>query len=292
MEIQPQPQIFDVDESNFEELVLQGSQERVIVVDFWAPWCEPCKTLGPMIEEVVTSLGPGIALAKVNVDENQQLAQAFRVQSIPSVKIVHEGKLAQEFTGALPKDQIEAILRPLVPDAPTGDTPISEQAQQRAAMGDLDGAAALYKKLLEETPNDGEALLGLARISLQQNNIDAVHEFVNLIELGTPEYHQAQALLAQIDFAQKCHLAGGKAACAQKALADPRDLEAQHQLACCHAAEGQFEEALQTWLAIVERKPDFQDGAAKESMVAVFHLLGRDNELVTSYQRRLYQAMY
>ena len=132
----------------------------------------------------------------------------------------------------------------------------------------------------------------MARISLEQNHIDAVHEFVNLIELGTPEYHQAQALLAQIEFAQKCHLAGGKAACAQKVLANPRDLEAQYQLACCHAAEGQFEEALQTWLAIVERKPDFQDGAAKDSMVAVFHLLGRDNELVTSYQRRLYQAMY
>ncbi|MFT5087131.1 MAG: putative thioredoxin [Candidatus Latescibacterota bacterium] len=292
MDIQPQPQIFDVDESNFEELVLRGSQERVIVVDFWAPWCEPCKTLGPIIEEVVTELGPGIALAKVNIDENPQLATAFRVQSIPSVKVVHEGKLAQEFTGALPKGQIDSILRPLVPDAPKGEANFSEQAQQRAAMGDLDGAAILYKKVIEETPSDGEALLGLARISLQQNNIDAVHEFVNLVEIGTPEYQQAQALLSQIEFAQKCHLAGGKAACAQNVLATPEDLEAQYQLACCQAAEGQFEEALATWFNVVEKKPNFQDGAAKDAMVAVFHLLGRDNELVTSYQRRLYQAMH
>ena len=111
MEIQPQPQVFDVDETNFEELVLKGSSERVIVADFWAPWCGPCKTLGPVLEEVVSELGPGIALAKINVDDNQQLAAAFKVQGIPAVKIVKDGQLAQEFTGALPKDQIDAILQ-------------------------------------------------------------------------------------------------------------------------------------------------------------------------------------
>jgi putative thioredoxin len=292
MEIQPQLQIFDVDESNFEELVLQGSQERLIVVDFWAPWCEPCKTLGPVLEEVVTSLGPGIALAKINIDENQQLAAAFHVQSIPAVKILQQGQLAQEFTGALPKEQIEAILRPLVPGAPEPEMNLAEQAAQRVTSGDLDGGAKLYKKVLEETPNDGAALFALARISLAQNNIDAVHEYVNLIEVGTPEYQQAQALLAQIEFSQKCHAAGGKASCAQQLLSAPDDLEARYQLACCHAAEGQFEEALQEWLRSVEKNPNFQDGAAKDAMVAIFHLLGRNNELVTTYQRRLYQSLY
>ena len=147
-----------------------------------------CKTLGPIIEEVVTSLGPGIALAKVNVDENQQLAMAFRVQGIPAVKIIHQGKLVQEFTGAVPTEQIEAILRPLVPSAPEPDIEPAEQAAQRAAMGDLDGAAMIYKSILEEKPDDGDALLGLARIGLKRGHIDGVHEFVNLIEQGTPQY--------------------------------------------------------------------------------------------------------
>ena len=188
MEIQPQPQIFDVDEQNFEELVIQGSQERVIVVDFWAPWCGPCKTLGPILEDVVAALGPGVALAKINVDENQQLATAFRVQGIPAVKIVKDGQLAQEFTGALPREQIEAILRPLVSDALIPEAQVIDQADDLAATGDLDAAARQYENVLEENPTDGPALLGLAKIHLQQGRFETVQELVNLVEADTPEY--------------------------------------------------------------------------------------------------------
>ena len=291
MEIQPQPQIFDVDEQNFEELVLKGSQERVVVVDFWAPWCEPCKVLGPVLEEVVTELGDGIALAKVNVDDNQQLAMAFRVQGIPAVKIVADGQLAQEFTGALPKEQIEAILRPLVPDAPLPEAEVMAfEAEDLAASGDLGGAARQYEKVLEENPNDGPALLGLAKIHLKQGNVETVQELVNLIEQGTPEHPQGQALLTQIDFARQCQQAGGRAACAQKMLADPSDRDARYHFACCAATEGDYEAALQEWLQMIEHKPG--DEEAKQAMVAVFHLLGREDQLVTDYQRKLYQTLH
>ena len=291
MEIQPQAQVLDVDEQNFEELVLQGSQERVIVVDFWAPWCEPCKTLGPILEEVVAELGPGIALAKVNVDENQQLAMAFRVQGIPAVKIVIDGQLAQEFTGALPKDQIDAILRPLISDAPIPEAEqAAYEAEDLATSGDLAGAARQYEKVLEENPTDGPALLGLAKIHLMQGNVETVQELVNLIEQATPEYQQAQALLSQIEFAQKCQRAGGRATCAQQMLSDPNDQEARYHFACCAASESDYETALQEWLQIIEKKPG--DEQAKEAMVAVFHLLGREDQLVTDYQRKLYQTLY
>ena len=95
-----------------------GFSQQLVVVDFWAPWCEPCKVLGPVLEEVVVALGPSVVLAKVNVDDNQDLATAFRVQGIPAVKIVRNGQLVDEFTGALPKQEIEATLRRHVPDAP------------------------------------------------------------------------------------------------------------------------------------------------------------------------------
>lgn len=290
MEIQPRPQIFDVDEQNFEEQVLQGSLERVIVVDFWAPWCGPCKTLGPILEDVVTALGPGVALAKVNVDENQQLAMAFRVQGIPAVKIVKNGQLAQEFTGALPKEQIEAILRPLVSDAPIPEAQATDQADDLAALGDLDGAARQYENVLAEKPTDGPALLGLAKIHLEQGRFETVQELVNLVETDAPEYPQGQALLAQIDFAHQCQQAGGRAACAQRILAHPDDPEARHLFACCAASEGDYEAALQEWLHIVGKRSNGDQ--AKDAMVAVFHLLGRDNPLVASYQRKLYQTLY
>ena len=136
--MQVKSQIFDVDASNFEQEVLAGSSERVIVVDFWAPWCGPCKTLGPMLEEVVTSLGAGIALAKVNVDENQDLATAFRVQGIPAVKIVKDGQLVDEFTGALPKAQVEEMLKKHVPEAPPTEAEEADDlaSQARGSAGD------------------------------------------------------------------------------------------------------------------------------------------------------------
>jgi len=291
--MEAKPQIFDVDRNNFEDEVLKGSQERLIVVDFWAPWCEPCRTLGPILEELVAELGPGVALAKVNVDENQELAMAFRVQGIPAVKIVKDGQLAQEFTGVLPKEQIEEILRPLVP-AVEGEEEedLHEQADQLAILGDLDGAARLYEEILEEKPEEGSAILGLAKIRLQQGDFDALQELVNLIEEGSPEYQQARALLSQIEFVKVCIECGGRAVCAQKMLADPDDLDARYSFACCAAAEGEYETALKEWLVVIERQSNFRDGAAKDAMVAVFHLLGRENELVGEYQRRLYQALY
>tara|TARA_B100000902_G_scaffold368919_1_gene392681 strand:+ start:2172 stop:3053 length:882 start_codon:yes stop_codon:yes gene_type:complete len=292
MELDPKTdQIFDVDESNFEELVIKESENRVVVVDFWAPWCGPCKTLGPDIEAAVRGLGSGIALAKVNVDENQQLAAMFRVQSIPAVKILHQGKLVQEFTGALPKDQIDELLRPLLPDAPEPDVSPIDEATQRASMGDLDGASEIFKNILEEKPNDGDALIGLARLALQQGDIEAVHEYVNLVELGTPQHNQAHAILAQLEFGQKCHEAGGRNNCAERVSSDPSDPEGHYLLACCQAAEGQFEEALEIWLDLVTKDPGTSDEAAKKAMISVFHLLGRENKMVKDFQRRLYQAL-
>ena len=117
-----------------------------------------------------------------------------------------------------------------------------------------------------------------------------MQELVNLIEQVAPEYQQAQALLSQIEFAQKCHQAGGRASCAQQMLADPADQEARYNFACCAAIENDYETALHEWLQIIEKKPGHEK--AKEAMVAVFHLLGREDELVTSYQRKLYQALH
>jgi putative thioredoxin len=294
--MQVKSQIFDVDSTNFEQEVLAGSSERVIVVDFWAPWCGPCKTLGPMLEEVVTSLGAGIALAKVNVDENQDLATAFRVQGIPAVKIVKDGQLVDEFTGALPKAQVEEMLKMHVPDAPPTEAEeaddLASQARVLLEMGDLARAGEAYRQLLGADEANGAALVGLARISLLEGRFDDVAELAGKIEQGTAEYDQGQALLTHLELHRQCAEAGGRQACETKLESDGEDTDAHFNLGCCAAVEGDYETALREWFEIVERNSSYREGAAKDAMVSVFHLLGRNHPVVGDYPQRLYRTLY
>jgi len=291
-----QAQIFEVDAANFEELVIKGSMDRVVVVDFWAPWCGPCKTLGPILEEAVTALGPAAALAKVNVDDNQDLAMAFRVQGIPAVKVLKDGQLVDEFTGALPREQVDALLRKHVPSAPPTDAEITDdaltQARERLEMGDLAGATALYEQLLAADPETAGALVGLARARLLEGRVEDVEPLTSRIEVGTPEYDQGKALLTHVDFHRIAAESGGRGVCAEKLLSDSGDLEARYALGCCAAIEGDYETALQEWFTIMETQRDFRQGAAREAMVSVFHLLGRHHPTVGEYPKRLYQLLY
>ena len=293
MEMQTNPQVVDVDASNFEAVVIQGSQDRLVVVDFWAPWCGPCRTLSPILTEVVTSLGNGVVLAKVNVDDNQQLAMAFGVQGIPAVKIVKNGQLVKEFTGALPREQIEEILRPLVPEAAAAEQAgPPEQAEHLAEAGDLDGGARLYEEILGADPEDGKALLGLARVRRRQGGHAAVEALVGRVKEDSSEYRPAQALLHLIGMARTCGEAGGLQACSRKLQADPEDLDARYELGCCAAAEEDFATALREWLTVVERRKDFRNGAARDAMISLFFHLGRHHDSVGDYPQRLHRALY
>jgi putative thioredoxin len=287
----------DVDSTNFEQVVIQGSKEKVVVVDFWAEWCGPCKTLGPILEDVVTALGPGIVLAKVDVDANQELAQAFRVQSIPSVKVVKGGQIVDEFTGAVAREQLEERLRQHVPDAPDGaieeTADLVDAARVQLEMGDVDSAERLYDEALRENADNGAAILGLARLRLLQNAEEGViRELVGRIEEGSSEWEQGKALLTHLEFRGSCESAGGAQACAARLESAPEDSEARYLVGCCAAVEGDYETALRQWFTIVETDRGFREGAAKDAMVSVFHLLGRQHPAVDDYPQRLYRTLY
>ena len=223
------------------------------------------------------------------MDENPELAAAFKVQGIPAVKIFVDGQVVQEFSGALPKEQILEILSPFVT---TAADDLMERADAVAAAGDLEGADRLYQQILADKPADQEATLALALVRLRLGGLDAAAELAATIEQGNPGYEKAQAVHKQIELGEICAQAGGAEACAAAAAAAPDDLEAAYKSACCTAAEWDHAAALATWLDIVKRDRSFADGAAKEAMVSVFHLLGRENEMVADYQKRLYRALY
>lgn len=298
MEVKPpSPSYIDVDSTNFEEVVLRGSQERVVVVDFWAEWCGPCKTLGPILEEVVSALGPGIVLAKVDVDANQELAGAFRVQSIPAIKVVKDGQLVDEFTGAVPREQLEERLRKHVPDAPQAATEetadLVDAARTQLELGDTASAERLFDEALREDAGNGAALLGLARLRLLQNaDEDTIRELVGRIEEGSTEWEQGKALLTHLDFRAQCAAAGGAPACAARLQSEPDSSEARYLAGCCAAAGGDYDTALRVWFSIVEDDRGYRDGAAKDALVSVFHLLGRHHPAVGDYPQRLYRTLY
>lgn len=282
-------QIYDVNETDFDQKVIQASFEKVVVVDFWAAWCGPCRMLGPILEQVVTALGDRAALAKVDVDRNQTLAVDYQVQGIPAVKIFKDGRVAKEFVGALPRAEVEAILKPLVPDE---NDDLLRQADALLEQGDIPGASGLYERILQTRPDDERAAVGLARICLSTRRYPRVRELAGRAQEGSPVYDQARALLRQVEFAESCQTAEGRAACEQRVASAPDDLDARFDLAACCAAEGDYASALETWLRIVERKKGFRDGAARDAMVSIFHLLGQNHPTVGDYPQRLYRALY
>jgi putative thioredoxin len=280
-------QIFDVDGSDFKQKVIEESFRRVIVVDFWAAWCGPCRTLGPILEGAVAALGDRVALAKVDVDRNPELSVTYQVRGIPAVKVFRDGQIVREFVGALPRSEVEALLSSVVPDE---NDDLLKQADALAERGETDPAAFIYERVLENRPDEERALFGLARARLTQRDPKAVRELAGKIQEGSPFYDAARALLKLVDYAESCGTAGGRAACEKRVAENPEDLDARFDLAACCAAEGDYAAALGEWLTIVERKKSFRD--AREAMVSIFRLLGQNHEIVGDYPQRLYRALY
>lgn len=282
-------QFFDVNQSDFDRKVVEESFRRTVVVDFWAAWCGPCRTLGPILEQVVASLGDRAALAKVDVDRNPALAMAYQVRGIPAVKIFRDGKIVSEFVGALPQSEVEAILKSVTPDE---NDDLLTQADALAQRGEMERASLIYERILTNRPGDDRPTVGLAWALLNLKRYPRVRELAGRIQEGSPFYDRARALLKQVERIEACAAAGGRAACEKRVSGDPDDLDARFDLAVCCAAEGDYAAALREWLAIVERKKTFRDGAARDAMVSIFHLLGQNHEVVGDYPQRLYRALY
>jgi putative thioredoxin len=283
------PIVFDATDADFEQQVIEASAATPIVVDLWAPWCAPCRSLGPILERVVESYGGRVRLAKVNVDENPGIAAAFRVQGIPAVKILAGGRIATEFTGALPEAEVRRIIDLIVPSEADG---LVAEADRLLEAGDRAASEQKCRQVLDAQPDHPGAALRLARFALEAGDADAARDLASRVAEGTPEYDEAQAILARFEFAQRCAASGGKDACAQRLEQNPDDLDARYDLACCLAAEGAYQDALEEFLAVLPRDKTFREGAAKEAMVRIFGIVGQRSPLADTYRDRLASLLY
>jgi putative thioredoxin len=283
------PYVADVAAESFEQTILQAPADQTVLVDFWAEWCGPCKMLGPVLERIAESYKGKVFVAKINVDENPQLSQQFSVQGIPAVKIFQEGKIVEQFVGALPEMQIRSILEKIVKSESDNYVVSGNEALEN---NKLDEAKELFQKALDEDTNHNGAKIGLAKVALKQNDFDKARELANSIELGNKEHDEAQAIINQITFSDACIENGGKEAFIQQLQDDENNLDARYALAHCLAAEGKYQEALEELLAVVKKDKKYNNGAAKDAMVKIFSVIGQRSKLADEYRNKLEWILY
>ena len=273
----------DVGLADFSQHVLEESKHRPVVVDFWAPWCGPCKSLKPILEKLAAEYGGKFLLAKINSDENQELAAQYGVRGIPSVKAFINGEPVDEFSGALPEGEVRVFLERLIP------SPADEMRQQAAAArmaGDITDALKLLAEASRLAPAHVGVRLDAAEIMLDLNEADEARRLIGSVPDDADP--RVPALRARLQF---MGAAGeDEAALNARVVANENDLEARLKLANLHVAAGQYEAGMDQLLEIVRRDRGFEDDVGRKTLLSVFNLLGGD-ERVSRYRRLLASAL-
>jgi putative thioredoxin len=277
--------VIDATAQTFEHDVIERSRSVPVVVDFWAPWCGPCRLLSPVLEKLAGEYGGRFVLAKVDIDSEPALAREFGIQSIPAVVGFRDGTGVDAFIGVQPESVIRGWLDRLLP------TPAESNAAQAALLERTDPQAAQekYNTALALDPDLPAAHTGLARIALAQGRLeDAQARILGLERRGFLE-PDAEKVKAELMIQLQAQQAGGKSLEAAHAAlaANPSDFNLKFELAEALAAAGQYADALALCLELVERDRKGTGEKARQTMVAIFRLLPPDSELVTEYQRQL-----
>jgi len=291
----PKDLIKDTDTARFMEDVIEASNEAPVIVDFWAPWCGPCKQLTPLLEKLVKQYGGKVKLVKINVDENQELAMQFRVQSIPAVYAFKGGRPVDGFMGALPESQLKQFI-----DRVTGGggSPLDEalaEADAFATEGNHDDALAVYKEILAQDPAHVKALAGALRAYLATGQDDvAIQVLAGLPEQmkNAPDIKSVQAALDLK--AQSAQVGDGAelAALEAKVAADPKDMRSRLDLAVARYGAGKREEAIDDLLEMVRKDRKWEDEAARKQLVKFFEALGPMDPLTIQGRRKLSSILF
>ncbi|UJJ59039.1 thioredoxin [Rhodanobacter denitrificans] len=279
--------VFDVDQQTFEADVLQASLTTPVLVDFWATWCEPCKTLGPMLEKLAAEYHGAFRLGKVDVDTQQELAGMFGIRSIPTVVLVKDGQVLDGFTGALPEGQLREFLsrhvQPLeAPAEPAEAATVPETAEQ--AINRLQQAIATE-------PNRPELKLDLALALMRAGNVAAAEAELAALPANLATDARAVRLRSELELAHAVKDAPGLAELQQRVQADASDWAARDQLGVLLLLQGDAAAGLEQFLVILQQARDWNDGQAKKRLLAAFATLD-DAELVGRYRRRMASLLF
>jgi putative thioredoxin len=277
--------------ATFEQDVITASTLAPVLLDFWAPWCGPCKTLGPMLEKLEAEAAGKWKLVKVNVDENQELAAHFQVRSIPHVMAFADGQPVDQFVGVLPEGQLREFIERLVPQ---GADAARLEAQTARAEGRRDDAYDALQAALAYDPGFDEARMDRIEMLLEDNRIDEVRNEIDLLSPKTTQGIDARfnAIKTRLDAVDAAAALPPTDALEARVAADPTDLEARFDLASAFIARLKYAEALEQLLAIVQRDRTFRDDIGRKTMLSVFDLAAHQPELVAQWRRKLSASLY
>ena len=291
--VAPSDLIKDATEASFMADVIEASREVPVIVDFWATWCGPCKTLGPMLEAAVRAAGGKVKMVKVDVDKNQRIAGQLRIQSIPTVYAFWQGQPVDGFQGAVPASELKAFIDRTA--ALAGDGGLAEAIQAAEDMlteGAAVDAAETFAAILGEDAENAAAYGGLVRAHLALNNLDQAEGLIAAAPAAVAKSKEMDAARAQLELARQAANAGPEAELRAAVTADPMNHQARFDLAAALLAAGNPQEAVDELLELFRRDREWNGGAAKTQLFTIFEALKPQDPIVLAGRRRLSSMIF